>query len=356
MTGDGCFDSQESSPPLSNLFEEPQQRSSIMKIGLFSALFYDKPLEEVLDLIRDFGLEAVELGTGAYPGSAHLNVKKLLEDKSERTKLLKAVDSRGLMISALSCHGNPIHPIKKTAADHHQAFVNSVELAALLGIPCVNGFSGCPGDGPKAVNPNWVTCAWPDEYRDILQWQWKEAVLPYWKTQAALLKRKKIKFCIEMHPGFVVYHPESLLRLRNGVGANGEWIGANFDPSHLWWQGIEPLAAARLIADSGAMFHVHAKDTRIDPFNCSINGNLDTKSYSDILNRSWVFRSVGYGHGEEWWKDFVSLLRTTGYDYVMSIEHEDGLMSSMEGLTKAIDVLHRAVISEPVGKMFWARE
>ncbi len=326
-----------------------------MKIGLFSALFYDRPLEEVLDLIADFGLEAVEFGAGAYPGSAHINVKKLLESKAERKKLLAAVESRGLMISALSVHGNPLHPKRKIAQDHHKKFVDAVKLASALGVECVNGFSGCPGDGPRATNPNWVTCAWPDEYRDILNWQWKESVIPYWKQQAALLARHKVKFCIEMHPGFVCYNPESLLKLRNGVGKNGEAIGANFDPSHLWWQGIDPIAATRYLGEAGALYHVHAKDTRIDPFNSSINGNLDVKSYADILNRSWVFRSVGYGHGESWWKDFVSMLRTVGYDYVLSIEHEDGLMSSVEGLMKAVDVLHRAVMTEPVGKMFWAR-
>ncbi|MEP0765827.1 MAG: TIM barrel protein [Fimbriimonadia bacterium] len=327
-----------------------------MKIGLFTALFFDKSLEEALDIVADCGIEAVEFGVGAYPGAAHLNVKKLIGDKAERKKLMTAVESRGLMISALSCHGNPLHPVAKIAKEHHQAFLDGVELASLLGVSCLNGFSGCPGDGPRAVNPNWVTCAWPDEYRDILVWQWKEKVVPYWTEQAALLKRKKVKFCIEMHPGFVVYNPESLLRLRHEVGKNGDAIGANFDPSHLWWQGIDPIAAVRFLGDAGAVYHVHAKDTRIDPFNCAINGNLDTKSYADILNRSWVFRSVGYGHDESWWKGFISMLRTVGYDYVLSIEHEDGLMSSMEGLTKAVDMLSRCVISEPVGKMFWAKE
>ena len=101
---------------------------------------------------------------------------------------------------------------------------------------------------------------------------------------------------------------------------------------------------------------MHAKATRIDPYNSALNGNLDAKSYADILGRSWVFRSVGYGHGVEWWKAFVSNLRMVGYDNVLSIEHEDGLMTPMEGLRKARDVLKQAVISEQPGKMFWAKE
>jgi sugar phosphate isomerase/epimerase len=168
-----------------------------------------------------------------------------------------------------------------------------------------------------------------------------------------LLEEHDVNFCIEMHPGFVCYSNDTLLRLRKAVG---DRIGANFDPSHLWWQGIDPIAAVRQLGMEGALFHVHAKDTRIDPYTSSLNGNLDHKSYGDILNRSWVFRSVGYGHSIEWWKDFVSVLRTVGYDNVLSIEHEDGLMSPMEGLRKAVSVLKESVIFQDAGEMFWAKE
>ena len=327
-----------------------------MRIGLFTALFGDKPLAEVLDIAQSLGLGAVEIGAGAYPGSPHLDVEKLLASKADRDKLMKAISDRGLVLSAVSVHGNPLHPVQKIADEHHGVFVNAVKLASALGIECVNGFSGCPGDGPRAKNPNWVTCAWPDEFREVLDWQWRRKVVPYWKRQAAFLREHKVKFCIEMHPGFVVYSNESLLKLRSLVGKDGDWIGANFDPSHLWWQGIDPIAAVRQLGQEGALYHVHAKDARIDPITSSLNGNLDVKSYGDIAGRSWVFRSVGYGHDEGWWKDFVSTLRTFGYDHVVSIEHEDGLMSSMEGLRKAVDVLKRAVIEESAGPMFWAKD
>jgi len=324
-----------------------------MKIGIFTALFGDKTLEQTLDIVQSEGIEAVEFGAGAYPGAAHLQVEKLLEDKGERDRLLKEVEKRGLTISAISCHGNALHPNKEVAQQHHQAFVNSVKLASALGIGVVNGFSGCPGDHPGAINPNWVTCAWPDEFRDILDWQWNSVVIPYWAEQNKFLEQHKVNFAIEMHPGFVCYSNDTLLKLRKAAGNR---IGANFDPSHLWWQGIDPIAAVRELGKEGALFHVHAKDTRVDPYNSSRNGNLDTKSYGDILNRSWVFRSVGYGHTLGWWKDFCSNLRMVGYDYVLSIEHEDGLMSPMEGLRKAVSVLKQSVISEDAGEMFWAKD
>jgi sugar phosphate isomerase/epimerase len=333
-----------------------------MKIGIFTALFHDRPLEEALDYIAGAGIESVELGGGAYPGSRHLDdmggIEALVEDNAKRKKLVDAVKSRNLIISAVSVHGNPLHPNKQIANEHHTAFENAVRLAQKLagdGImpqATVNGFSGCPGDSPRAKNPNWVTCAWPDEFREILDYQWKVSSR-YWRAQNRFLKSHGCVFAIEMHPGFIVYNSETLLRLRK---AAGDRIGANFDPSHLWWQGIDPLMAVRDLGKAGAIFHAHAKDTRIDPQNSGANGNLDTKSYGDILNRSWVFRSVGYGHDEAWWKDFVSTLRVIGYDYVLSIEHEDGLMSTKEGLHKALDVLKEAVVTEQPGAMFWAKD
>lgn len=328
-----------------------------MKIGIFTVIFGDRPLEEALDAVAEAGIQAIELGAGAYPGTRHLDdvggVDKLIKDEAARKKLKKMVEDRGLIIDSLSVHGNPLHPDRRIADDHHTAFQNAVLLAEKLDVGVVNGFSGCPGDGPRAKNPNWVTCAWPDEYREIVDWQWKKKVIPYWKSQNRFLRAHKVKFAIEAHPGFVVYNPETALKLRKAAGQN---IGVNFDPSHFWWQGIDPIAAARNLGEAGAIFHVHAKDTRIDPINAAVNGNLDIKSYGDILHRSWVFRSVGYGHDVAWWKDFVSTLRTVGYDGVISIEHEDGLMSKEEGISKAMETLKAAVIAERAGDMFWARQ
>ena len=154
----------------------------------------------------------------------------------------------------------------------------------------------------------------------------------------------------EMHPGFCVYNPETLLRLRN---ACGDAIGANIDPSHLVWQGMDPVAVARELA--GCIYHVHAKDTKIDAYNVAKNGVLDTKHYSDEIHRAWVFRTVGFGHDAAFWKDFVSNLRLCGYDRVLSIEHEDSLMSLDEGLQKAVAFLRPVVMTDPKpGGMSWA--
>ncbi|MET3321537.1 UNVERIFIED_ORG: sugar phosphate isomerase/epimerase [Peribacillus simplex] len=322
-----------------------------MKLGVFTVLYQNLLFEAMLDKLVEMGVEAVELGTGNYPGNHHCNPDELLTSPEKTRAFLQAIESRGLTISGLSCHGNPLHPDKKFANDSHEVWRKTVLLAERLGVPVVNGFSGCPGDHEESKNPNWVTCSWPPEYLDVLNWQWNEVVIPYWKEEAKYAKEHGINIAFEMHPGFVVYNPETLLKLREYAGEN---IGANFDPSHLVWQGIDPVQAIKKLGRENAIFHFHAKDTYLDRANISINGVLDTKHYSKILDRSWTFRSVGYGSDEKFWKDIVSTLRAVGYDYVISIEHEDMLASTDEGLRKAISLLKGAMFKEQLTEMWWA--
>jgi sugar phosphate isomerase/epimerase len=320
-----------------------------MRIGVFDPIFGSMGLEEMLDRVVAAGLEAVEIGCGNYPGDRRCKPAELLADGPARARFGDAFASRGLIISALSCHGNPVHPDRDRAAHDDGVFRDTVRLAEQLGVQVVNLFSGCPGDGPGARQPNWVTCAWPPEYTQILAWQWDDVVIPYWQEAGAFAAEHGVRLGFEMHPGFVVYNPATLLRLRAAVGP---MVGANLDPSHLFWQGIDPIVAIRELG--GAIFHVHAKDTALDPVNVARNGVLDQAPYSDVASRSWVFRSVGYGHDTLFWKRFVSALRVSGYDHVLSIEHEDSLASRDEGLTKAIATLRESVLSEPAGAMWWS--
>jgi sugar phosphate isomerase/epimerase len=216
----------------------------------------------------------------------------------------------------------------------------------------VNTFSGCPGGSPEDKTPNWVTCPWPDDFSRILEYQWNEVLIPYWKEKAAFAAAHGVhKIALELHPGFCVYNTRTLLKLREAVGPE---IGANFDPSHLIWQGMDPCVSIRELGKAGALFHFHAKDTKVDKLNTAMNGVLDTTHYGRELERSWIFRSVGYGHGEDYWKAIISELRLAGYDYAISIEHEDSLMSGREGLLKAIQCLKNVLIYEDRGNMYWA--
>jgi sugar phosphate isomerase/epimerase len=321
-----------------------------MKLGVLTVLFSDQPLEKVLDMVAEAGCQCVELGCGNYPGSAHCNPDELLADEDKIKQLKDLVASKGLEISALSCHGNPLHPNEAIANENIEVMKKAVQLAPKLGVDVVVNFSGCPGGGPDDKTPNWVTCPWPPDFSEIVKWQWEEKVIPHWTEMAKFCQDNGInKIGFEMHPGFVVYNPESLLKLRAAVG---DIIGANFDPSHLWWQGIDPIKAVRAL--KGAIWHVHAKDTRIYPMNSEVNGVLDIKSYTDEASRSWIFRTVGYGHGADFWNDFVSTLRMGGYDGTLSIEHEDSLMSPMEGLQKAVAFLQGVIIKQAAGEAYWA--
>ena len=321
-----------------------------MKIGVFTALFQDRSFEEGLDMIKQFGIDAIEVGTGGFVGNAHCNASLLLTDEMKIAQFKRVVEERGLFISAFSCHGNPLHPQKAIADKHQQDLRDTIKLAEKLGIERINLFAGCPGDSENSKYPNWPVCPWPDDFLAISKWQWEEKIIPFWQEEVKFARQHGIhKLCFEMHPGDSVHNPEKLLRLREAVG---EEIGCNFDPSHLFWQGINPIAAIRKLGQ--AIYHVHAKDVKIDPFNTSVNGVLDTKHYSEEMDRSWIFRTVGYGHGYEFWKDFVSTLRLIGYDYVLSIEHEDSLMSSREGLDKAVTFLKQIMLTEERGKMSWA--
>lgn len=324
-----------------------------MRLGVFTPLYAKLPLTEALDRLADLGVDAVELGTGSYPGNAHCDPEVLLRDHGAAHALKHEVERRGMVISAFSQHANPLHPDPDVARQAHTTWLRTAELAELLEVPVVNGFSGCPGDHAGALWPNWVTCAWPPDYQRILEWQWDEVAIPYWSEQAELAKRRGISVGIELHPGFLVYHVESMLRLRDAAGPQ---IGANVDPSHLFWQGIDPLEAIRELGAAGAIVHFHAKDTYLDERNIARTGVLDTKPYGTTLARSWTFRTVGYGHSTKTWRDILSMLRMVGYDYVVSIEHEDPLMSVDEGLAKAIAVLKPLVFRESSDELYWAGE
>lgn len=319
-----------------------------MRLGIFTALFHDLNLDQVIQHLKKIGISTVELGTGNYPGDPHAKLSFLDDDKA-RWDFQQKLKDNGISISALSCHGNPLHPVKEVREKYQQTTRKTILLAEKLGLNTVIDFSGCPGDSDNAKYPNWVTCPWPPEYIEMLDWQWEKKAIPYWKEISKFARDHGVRIAIEMHPGFIVYSPETMLKLRNAAGDN---IGCNFDPSHLFWQGIDPLAAVRQLGP--AIYHVHAKDTMLWQGNINSSGVLDTKPYKDEINRAWIFRTVGYGHGGEFWNNFVSTLRMAGYDYVLSIEHEDSLMSIEEGLTKAASFLDQVLLKAQPAAMWWA--
>ena len=320
-----------------------------MKVGSMTVPLQHMPLAEALKYLKNIGVEAVEVGSGGFPGDTHCKPKELLSDKKKLKEFSRVFEDIGIELNALSCHGNPIHPNREVAAKAHDVFVDTCHLAQELGVEKVVTFSGCAGDGPNSDYPNWVTCPWPDDFLRVLDYQWNECLLPYWERTGKLAKECGVKVAFEMHPGFQVYNTASMLRLRKELG---DTFGANFDPSHLIWQGNDIVASIRELRN--AIYHVHAKDTKMDTINMARKGVLDVVPYGDEINRSWIFRTVGYGNGHEFWKNVISALRMVGYDDIISIEHEDSLMSIEEGLKKAVAMVKGVIISEKPSQMWWA--
>lgn len=322
-----------------------------MKLGVLTVLLGDLSLDETLRYLKSLGVQQVEIGCGGTPGTAHADAIKFLEHPELIDAFLETIQKYGLDVAALACHGNPVHPNREIADSYHRQFEAAILLAEKIGVHTVIGFSGCPGDSETSQYPNWSIASWPADFPKIREWQWNEKLIPYWKRETRFALEHGVEhIALELHPGFCVYNPSTLLRLREAVGPV---IGANLDPSHLFWQGIDVVAAIRAL--KGAIYHFHAKDTAIDPYNTAVNGVLDTPSFQEMGKRPWVFRTVGYGHGEEVWRAIFSELRKVGYDGVISIEHEDGLMSTREGLEKAIEVLKRTIIFEERNScLYWA--
>lgn len=321
-----------------------------MKIGVVANVLQDKPLAEALKTFKELGIEMIEPGCGGFAGKAHVNPEYLLNNPAALDEFCQTLKDSGMGISALSCHGNPVHPDAAKAEEYHEDMVNTLRLAQKLGIDTITCFSGCPGDCENSKYPNWVTCAWPDDNLEILKYQWDKVLIPYWKNFVQIAKEYGVtKIAFELHPGFNLYNVDTLKRLREAVGPE---IGVNFDPSHLLWQGMDPVAVIRELKD--CIFHVHAKDVRLDKYNIAINGVLDTKHYSDETHRSWIFRTVGFGNDSGYWKDIFSELRKIGYDGTISIEHEDSLMNRMEGLQRAVEMVKNCAFFGENSGMWWA--
>ncbi len=315
-----------------------------MQLSVLCNLFH-KTMEPdpLLSYLSSLGIRTLEVGAGGFPGKEICDPAVLLKNGDELKEFEDLFARHEMSICALAAHGNPVHPDKTKAEAFHNDFVNAVLLAEKIGVHTIVCFSGCPGDCPESRFPNWVTCPWPPDFAEVLKYQWEERLVPYWKETASFAADHGVdKLAFEMHPGFCVYNPETLLRLRDETGKDN--IGANFDPSHLIWQGIDPALAIRNLR--GKIYHFHAKDTAIDRYNRAANGVLSTTAYTDVASRPWVFRTVGYGNGEKYWKDMISALQTAGYDGAISLEHEDGLMTVKEGLEKSVEFMKAVLIEQ----------
>jgi sugar phosphate isomerase/epimerase len=309
-----------------------------MKIGMITDSLGELSFEKVLETAAGLGIEMLEFACGNWSPAPHVALSRMLESADDRRAFAARVKDHGLTISALNCSGNPVHP-GEHGKRHDAVTRQTIKLASLMGIDRVVMMSGCPG-GPGDTNANWVVTNWPAEMRTILDYQWNDVLIPYWRDLVAYANGLGVrKLCLELHGHQNVYSVETFWRLRNAVG---ETVGVNFDPSHLMWMGADPLKAIEALGD--AIYHVHAKDTRIDPTVAGLNGRLDHKPGNTPADRAWNYVTLGHGQEQAWWRQFCAQLRTAGYDDVLSIEHEDQALSPLDGVSQSVRLL-RAVIA-----------
>lgn len=291
---------------------------------------------DMLDFCSAQQVDALEIGTGNWSSAPHIDLQELLSDRVARDRWYDAIRSHGLELCALNCSGNPLADEKDLTVTE-QTF----ELAYHLGVKKVVMMSGLPAGCKGDKTPVWIITSWPPETQDVLEYQWNEVAVPAWKSLVKIAKDCGItQIALENHGMQLVYNPETLFRLRNAVDPI---IGMNLDPSHLFWMGGDPIEAARVLGEGHALYHVHGKDSRMERRLAGPNGALDTKPIDAFCERSWNYVAVGAGHGTQWWKEFLSVVRMTGYDEVISLEMEDLTLPMLEGHLASLQVLKEAV-------------
>jgi sugar phosphate isomerase/epimerase len=287
-----------------------------MELGLYTDSLPHHTFEEALDVAARVGTTGIEIATGGQSTAPHLRIDELSVDAARRRSFLRAFQDRGLHIAALNCSAWPMHPVH---GDVHLALIRStIRLAGELGVRKIVTMSGCPGDGPAASTIDFVWYPWPDDARALLEHQWATAI-DLWRDLAAQAASAGIdQIALELHPLHLAYNVPTLQRLRDAVGPI---VGANVDPSHLFWQGMDPVAVVRALGP--AVQHVHLKDTEVVPEQVAIAGVLDQRSFDDPSQRAWSFRTVGRAHDAAFWGSFVGALRDVGYEGALAIENED---------------------------------
>jgi sugar phosphate isomerase/epimerase len=308
-----------------------------LTLGLLTDSVAHLTLDGVLDLAVECGLTGIELATGGWSSAPHIDLSHVLSSGAARTELVDKIEGRGLALTALNCSGNPLHPGPSGAA-HDEIARRTFELAGLLDVDRVVMMSGLPG-GPGDANPNWITVSWPPETTEILEWQWSERVLPYWRQLVAHIRNvSDATPCLEMHAQQAVYSPTTFLRLREEFG---EAVSANLDPSHLIWMGADPLVAIEALG--AAIGHIHAKDAKLEPA-AALTGRQETLPPDRVRERSWNYTTVGYGQNIDFWRAFFLGLTRIGYADAINIEHEDYSMGREEGVRKAAELIHATTV------------
>ncbi|HHX37553.1 MAG TPA: sugar phosphate isomerase/epimerase [Clostridiaceae bacterium] len=313
-----------------------------MHLGIYTECLGSFSLDEMLDHAARLDLRALEIATGNWSRPAHINLDHLLNSAAERSSLLAKIAARDLWIEALNCSGNHLEPNLR-GKEQEKVVYKTFELAELLGVEKVVMMSGLPGGGPAGKYPIWITNTWPPVFSEMLEYQWNEVAIPWWQEAVRRAQNHGIQqIALENHPNTLVYNRKTICRLRETAG---DIIGINLDPSHTFYMGGDPLVMAKQLAKDGLIYHVHAKDTRIETEQAALETLIELAADSEPpTNRSWNYVAVGAGHSRLWWSQFLAGLKMHGYDGVVSLEVGDGLLGELEGIERSAHFLQAIML------------
>jgi sugar phosphate isomerase/epimerase len=294
-----------------------------MKLGFVSAILPDQSLEQVLTFAHSEWFQGVELmcwppgkADRKFAGVTHLDVTKFGPAEAEAVRELAR--QNGVEISGLGFYPNPLHPqaaVAKAAVDHLKKVIMAAQV---LEIPQVNTFIG--RDWTKSVDENWPR------------------FLKTWKPLIAFAEDHGVRIGIENcamiftrdeWPGGKNLASSPVIWRRMFADISSDHFGLNYDPSHLAWMQMDWLKPLREFRDK--LFHVHAKDVRLD------RAKLDD---CGILAYPLEYHQPRIpGFGEIDWGCFVGTLMEVGYDGPVCIEVEDDTFGkTLEGRQRALRV------------------
>lgn len=307
-----------------------------MRLALVTEGMIHRSLPDLMDWLDEFApdVRGLEIGTGGYSPLAH---SPLDLSSVERRAWAATIMDRGFRIAAFNVSGNPLHPNGGIAARHDADLRRTIALAAELGIDRIVAMSGTPAAGPEPSSaPHFAANAWLPDYAGVADWQFDNRVRPYWEGINELIARTSpgLLVCLELHPGAFVFNVATFERLH----AVAPSIGANLDPSHLFWQRMDPL---KVIERLGSLIgYAHAKDVRFVDHELELNGLLDNRWPGDAAHIGWDFAAVGHGAQDAtWWVQFAAALERDTSAQTLSIEHEDRLVSPDDGVAASAALL-----------------
>jgi sugar phosphate isomerase/epimerase len=319
-----------------------------MRLGVVSWVWQRESLERALQGAQRLGIHDMEVGTAGFFSKVHCDPELLASDERAREEFRALFDRHEIRISALAIHGEPLHPDRTIAEPYERELRATIVLAGQLGVRNVTLLSGLPGAGPEDRHPNWVLYPFPARALELIEWQWTERLVPYWAERADLARDNGVRFCFEIHPADMCYQPSRLVRLRTELG---DVVGANLDPSHLIWQGMDVAEVVHYLGD--AIYSVHAKESEVNQRVARHDGVLETRDWDRDQERGWNFRTAGFSKSAVWWRGVITALQATGFDGVLSYEHEDPLVDPLEGLEKGLTFLRESVLEKPRGRLWY---